>query len=163
MQLFCDLDGVLADFDTHYEAVTGIPADKTSDNVEWDKIAKGHFYRDLPPMPDAWLLWQYIAPFKPIILSGVPYSIPHAASDKAEWVASHLGDVEIRCCFSKDKCIHAKPGDVLIDDWEKHKQKWIEVGGIWITHHSAAETISELIKLTMQLVPTKPEVTNEQQ
>ena len=40
--------------------------------------------------------------------------------------------------------MHAAPGDVLIDDWEKYKSLWLDVGGVWITHRSAAETADEL-------------------
>jgi hypothetical protein len=49
------------------------------------------------------------------------------ADNKRVWVARHLGDhVEVRCCWSRDKCKHATPGDVLIDDWVKYGNLWIE-------------------------------------
>jgi hypothetical protein len=37
MQLFVDMDGVLADFDAHYEAVFGVRASKELDNIDWDR------------------------------------------------------------------------------------------------------------------------------
>jgi hypothetical protein len=40
--------------------------------------------------------------------------------------------------------IHASPGDILIDDWEKYRDLWIAKGGVWITHRSAVETIVAL-------------------
>ena len=50
-----------------------------------------------------------------------------------------LGDhVEVRCCSSKEKCLHAAPGDVLIDDCAKYRNLWVEKGGVCITHRSAA-------------------------
>jgi hypothetical protein len=52
--------------------------------------------------------------------------------------------VEVRCCRLSQKSLHAKPGDVLIDDWEKYRRLSRKAGGRWITHRNAAETISEL-------------------
>ena len=53
MQLFVDLDGVLADFDSHYDALFGGRPDKKDDSVDWKAIAKADkFFFNLPPMPD---------------------------------------------------------------------------------------------------------------
>ena len=32
-------------------------------------------------------------------------------------------------------------------DWEKYKSLWMDKGGVWITHRSAAETADELTLL----------------
>lgn len=139
------MDGVLADFDSGYELAFGVRPSTKADNVDWQKVrARKDFYLNLPPMPDMPLLWAYVAQFKPIILTGIPRSVEEAASNKIAWVRKNLGDVEIRCCLSREKYLHATPGDVLIDDWEKHKRLWISAGGVWITHRNAAETIREL-------------------
>ncbi len=146
MQIFVDMDGVLADFDAHHEAVFGVRSDKMADNVDWDVVrAVTGFYRDIPPMADLPALWAVLGRHSPIVLTGVPRSVEEAANNKRAWVREHLGsDIEVRCCRSSEKCQHAKPGDLLIDDWEKYKALWIDAGGRWITHRSAAETIQEL-------------------
>ena len=146
MQLFVDMDGVLADFDAHHEAVFGVRSDKLADNVDWSAVrARPGFYLHIPPMPDMDVLWAHIAPFRPIVLTGVPDSVPEAPDNKRAWVLKHLGAaVEVRCCRSRDKCLHAAPGDILIDDWDKYRDLWIAKGGRWITHRSAAETIQVL-------------------
>ena len=103
------------------------------------------FYFDIPPMADMEALWRRIERHRPIVLTGVPKEVAEAADNKRAWVARHLGDqVEVRCCRSREKCLHAAPGDVLIDDWEKYRHLWIEAGGIWITHRGATETSAEL-------------------
>jgi 5'(3')-deoxyribonucleotidase len=149
MQLFVDMDGVLADFDGHHETVFGIRSDKALDNVRWDRVhAVNGFYRDLPPMPDMHELWDRIAHHNPIVLTGVPTKVPAAADDKRAWARKHLGDhVEVRCCRSVEKCLHARPGDILIDDWEKYRALWVGAGGVWITHLSAGQTADELTRL----------------
>ena len=67
------------------------------------------------------------------------------ADDKRAWVARRFGEsVPVICCASKDKAKYGQPGDILIDDWEKHKAKWLKMGGIWITHTDAVSTINQL-------------------
>lgn len=148
MNLFVDMDGVLADFDTHHEAVFGFRSDKLLDNVDWKAVRDTpDFYLNIPPMPDLPLLWSFIEPFRPIILTGVPWSVKEAASNKQAWVDRHLPGTEIRCCLSKEKYLHAQTGDILIDDWDKYRHLWVEAGGRWITHISATNTIEALKQL----------------
>lgn len=151
MQLFCDLDGVLADFDAHHESVFGTRSCKVADNVDWKAIrAIPSFYADIPPMIDMPILWAAIKPMKPIILTGVPATVEEAPSNKRTWVEKHLGkNVEVICCRSSEKCHQAKVGDVLIDDWNKYKHLWVERGGRWITHTSAHDTIHQLVELDL--------------
>lgn len=149
MQLFVDMDGVLADFDGHHAAVFGMRADKLIDNVDWSKV-KGvtDFYLNIPPMSDLKVLWDFIGPLKPIVLTGVPAEVEIAADNKRAWGRRHLGaHVEVRCCLSKEKSLHARAGDILIDDWEKYRHLWEAKGGRWITHTSSENTILDLKRL----------------
>lgn len=142
MQLFVDMDGVLADFDTHHEATFGFRSCKIADNVDWKAVREvADFYLHIPPMADFDQLWPRIQPYKPVVLTGVPSSVPEAAGNKRAWVAKHIGThVEVISCPSRHKSLHASAGDVLIDDWEKYKNLWLAKGGRWITHTSAADT-----------------------
>lgn len=155
MQLYIDMDGVLADFDRHHETVFGVRSDKLLDNVDWKAVraVKG-FYADIPPMADMPELWGFVSRLtpKPIVLTGVPLSVEEAPANKRGWVKHHLGEnVEVRCCRSSEKSLHAAPGDILIDDWEKYRDLWIAKGGRWITHRSANDTISQLLELGVGL------------
>lgn len=140
------MDGVLADFDSHHEAVFGFRSCKLADNVDWGRVrAVKTFYLDMPPMPDFDALWKRIGCYRPIVLTGVPWSVEEAASNKRAWVAKHIGPaVEVRCCQSKNKSMHCSPGDVLIDDWEKYRSLWVDAGGRWVTHVDAEETSRRL-------------------
>lgn len=149
MQLFVDMDGVLADFDAHHERVFGRRPDKKADNVDWEAVRMTPgFYANIPAMSDMPILWRYVLRYRPIVLTGVPSSVEEAPENKRRWIRQYLGgDVEVRCCRSAEKCLHAQPGDVLIDDWEKYRPKWEASGGVWVTHISARKTIEALGEL----------------
>lgn len=149
-QFFVDMDGVLADFDTHHENVFGLRPNKQTDNiVDWSHVNNHeNFFSNIPPMPDMRELWEYVSVYQPIILTGVPKSVQSASNNKESWVRKHLGpDIEIRCCLSKEKCLHANPGDILVDDWTKYQHLWLAKGGVWITHTSARDTIEQLQRM----------------
>lgn len=147
MQLFVDMDGVLADFDLGYRTAFNADASKEIDNVDWKLVTKRKgFYADLTPMPDFEELWSFVSKFNPIILTGIPFSVKEAEANKRAWVDKYIGkDQPMIACLSKDKSLHMKnKGDIIIDDWEKHKAIWIERGGRWITHINAKTSISLL-------------------
>lgn len=152
MTLYLDLDGVLADFDAHHEAVLGRRPDKIKDDVDWDEVRRvRNFYESIPPMADMEELWRAVEHLRPVVLTGVPLpeKVPEAADNKRSWVRKHLGPhVRVICCLAREKCAYAQdfPGqpNVLVDDWEKHKGKWVAAGGVWITHTSARTTIRQL-------------------
>jgi hypothetical protein len=144
--LFVDMDGVLADFDTGHERLTGVRSDKLLDNADWKAVeADKMFYAKLPPMPDLHVLWSYVRRYRPTVLTGLPKTVQGAEHQKRAWIATYIGpDVPVICCASKDKCLYAMPGDILIDDWEKYQHLWVAKGGAWITHRSAEDTITQL-------------------
>jgi hypothetical protein len=143
--LFVDMDGVLADFAQHHQAVFGWRPDK-EDNLDWAAVREvDDFYLNIPPMADLPLLWARIEPYRPIVLTGVPKEIAEAPTNKRAWVSKYLGPkVEVRCCQTSEKWRHAQRGDILIDDSEKYRESWVKAGGIWITHRSAEGTIALL-------------------
>lgn len=145
-KLYVDMDGVLADFDSHYAATFGVRPDKVADNVDW-KAVRGvkNFYRDIPPTWDMWVLWEYIERYRPTVLTGIPKSVAEAADNKRSWVAKNLGpEVPVITCLSREKSAHAERGDILIDDWDKYRALWEKAGGKWITHENAFNTIEAL-------------------
>ena len=156
MQLFLDLDGVLADFDAHYDAhFAPLPRRDTwhghgDPPRMWKNIRSlKTFYRDMPMMPDAMTLWRAVAHLDPIILTGVPYQqVPEAEQHKREWMRLHFGaDVKVVCCKSRDKRLYGKPGDVLVDDWLKYREHWEAMGGTFVLHETALKTIDALWKM----------------
>ena len=145
-RLFVDMDGVLADFDTGYRNLFGDKSDKELDNVDWKRIRDhGGFFESLPPMHDFDHIWQAVEPFNPTIITGCPEDVEEAYANKLAWVHKNIGThISMIGCKSRDKCLYGKPGDILIDDWEKYMHLWRGMGGHWITHISAESSVKQL-------------------
>ena len=147
MQIYCDMDGVLADFDAHYLRIFGYVPTRPG-GTDW-KAVRAHpgFYATIPPMPGLSALWNRLSPHGPIVLTGLP-SWPHAEAEKREWINRHLPPrTHVICCRAADKHQFCRPGDLLIDDYPRHKQRWLDAGGVWITHVSAQSTCAQLTAL----------------
>lgn len=151
--IFIDLDGVLADFDRFYFEHFGVRLNRqmTEDPPNFRKniLGYGRFYYDLPLMPDAMALWDGVKRLHPApaILTGVREDAAESscADDKRAWVAKHLGpDVPVFTSRSKDKRVHGKPGDILVDDWFKYQPLWEDMGGIFILHTSTADSLPKI-------------------
>ena len=154
MQLFLDCDGVLADFDTYVEPIVGEETNFAGVQRDvpgmWEKIyAHDDFYARLPLMADAMELFEAVQHLNPIILTGVPrYKLDEgwSARQKLKWADQYFPDLEIITCLSANKRDHMEAGDVLVDDNLQYKDLWVEHGGIFIHHRSAASSIAELRK-----------------
>jgi hypothetical protein len=139
-QLYLDLDGVLADFDTHCQKCFGIDMNRNGPEPKgiWQLIREHpNFYAELPLMPGAIELYASACALHPhpIILTGIPWSIEEAEQNKRDWVADHIDpNVEVICCGSKFKRDYCRPGDVLVDDWDKYQSAWEEAGGIFLRY-----------------------------
>ena len=146
MSLYCDLDGVLADFDGYYQRAFGADPRGGSGVVDWDALRLlGDFYADVPLLPDGRLLWNQMASWEPIVLTALPYSIPEVADYKRNWVRRHLGeDIKVICCKSRTKHLYARPGDVLVDDRDVDREAWVAAGGVFVPYRSARQVVDVL-------------------
>lgn len=148
--IYCDLDGVLVDFSGGLSAITGKEYPKRGEyelgSEEWDVVDKGHFFRDLPWISGGKELWEMLAPYNPVILTGLPRG-KTAKGDKKAWVYRELGHgVKVICCKSRDKKNYAKPGDILIDDREDNIRAWEEVGGVGVLWKGRLEDLAGVIR-----------------
>lgn len=157
-KIFVDLDGVLADLDKHVLELTGktflqLRKDDNDDgfqNFVDSQREEGYtIFDDLPLMPDAQQLWDYIVKYKPSILTATGSPEDKAAAEKIRWVMKNLSGYNkihiVKQSILKAK--YAQPNHILIDDRMKSIAPWREAGGIGIEHKSAADTISQLKSL----------------
>ncbi|CAM9672403.1 unnamed protein product [Laminaria digitata] len=144
-KVFCDMDGVLVDFDKGCVAVMGTTPDQLSKKNMWRGLANARsFYEHLDWMSDGQDLWNNIVDLHPTILTGLPMG-KWAEPQKRKWCVRELGeDVPVITCMSRDKHLHCIPGSVLIDDRLSLQADWQRAGGVFIHHTSATTSLEEL-------------------
>jgi 5'(3')-deoxyribonucleotidase len=150
-RLFLDADGVLADFDEGARRLLGIrPKEyiaKHGRAAFWKRLARArNFYGSLSEMPDARRLFDAVKHLEPTILTGLPIG-SWAAPQKVEWAATHFPGVPIITCMASDKHKHMHPGDVLVDDREKHRDAYEAAGVIFVHHRDAEDSLRQLANI----------------
>ena len=153
--IFCDMDGVLADF------MGGIARHlnkKDFKQGDIDKVlltdagtSKG-WWVSLAPMSDAKTLWKYISQYDIQILSACPSVCSDdraVIAGKKAWVKKHLkpSPSKVNIVQRKDKKTFAAPNHILIDDHIKNIRDFDSGGGVGIHHTSAIKTIKQLKSL----------------
>lgn len=148
--IYLDMDGVIADFDGHFERLFGVFPRTMPSTQRWEKVNNmPNYWADLPKTKKADILVNYLNKYGFTILTGVPHQgCEKAKTEKHVWLKNYYGiETNIICCFSKDKAKYCRSGDILIDDWPKNIEQWKQAGGIGILHTSVEDTLEQLKKL----------------
>ena len=160
-QIYCDMDGVLCDFEGRFEHFTGMSpdqyrekakreyGDKKVDEKFWDIIDHQiglRFWRGMSWMPEGKELWSYIKPYKPTLLTA-PSWHNSSREGKQLWVEDHISGTSIVFKQAKQKSDLAGPNKILIDDREDTIMNWKHKNGIGILYTSTEQTINELKQL----------------
>lgn len=147
-RIYLDLDGVMADFDSHHNSLFGwIPNFDLTDE-HWQKIHDSdEFFYNMPLKPDAKELLAGLRQ-DPIILTACPRTkYQEVARQKRRWVRENLGAyltvLPVIGGHNKPMFMHNR-GDILIDDYGKNCRAWEAEGGRAIKHTSAADTLEQL-------------------
>jgi 5'(3')-deoxyribonucleotidase len=143
--IFCDLDGIFADYLTPSLQLWGFDPEAYPANCwnVWEAlgIAKSDYIGDIDRQPD---FWRQIKPYDwcdalagffddigirwSIVTSPWLFRHPTLHSDKVAWVRKYIGS-HIKCHIIDDKELLAKPGRLLIDDSDLNVSKFVESGG----------------------------------
>lgn len=134
--VYLDMDGVVADFDGHFENLYGVTPqeyeDKYGQTEFWQRVYESPtFFRDMKPM----LGWIQVVKKckelgeKVIILSSPSRTNqPLCMLHKRQWLDHWFGD-SFPAIFESKKEKYARPGVLLIDDTPKKVQRFADAGG----------------------------------
>jgi hypothetical protein len=148
--IYCDMDGVLVDFNMGYFELTGVDISgqyHTSKSF-WSPIDKAgvSFWENLNWTSDGKELWNYIEKHKPTLLSA-PSIKDDSKVGKHNWVKRELPGTKLILRKAENKRLFASPKAILIDDRLENIQGWIESNGIGILHTNTQDTIKRLMDM----------------
>jgi hypothetical protein len=160
--LYLDMDGVVADFDEYAARTLGVPpsAGIYPDEVWYKLASNARLYRDLLKTSYADKLVfqcsryakQYGYDLK--FLTAVPKGndVPWAFFDKVIWAQDFFPGIPVMFGpYSKDKHVHCRAGDILIDDRLSNISEWFAAGGTAIHHKDFSTTVEQLAHLMPQV------------
>ena len=169
MVIYCDLDGVLTNFDKSFENVFGVPPEigfkQYSKEEIWDAInSTTNFWKDMAWQPGGKELWGFIKDKNTKLLTTPAHSVLSCEDDKSDWCKEELGE-EYQVIFSSSKEDYATEDSVLIDDSKDNIEKFKNAGGHTILHTSAEDSIKKLSHLLSKyadyLPATAPIITDD--
>ena len=155
--IYCDMDGVLVDFDKGYKALTGketTHVDVQGKNEFWGtfrnglegrKMSEKDYWANLQWMPDGKDLWNHIKQYKPTLLSA-PSRDPQSRWGKRIWVKKNIPGTPLILAYAESKKNYANKTAILIDDRISNINDWNAAGGIGILHTSTETTLEKLSK-----------------
>jgi len=161
--IYCDMDGVLTDFEAQFDHYYGTNPREYSQLKGPELMKKAvndvglDFWAKMPLFPGALELWSYISKYQPIILSS-PSTFKYAKQGKNIWIANNLKPAPSEILYKqtghKEEAIQGLPEadikkSILIDDYYRNLAPWKEIGGIGITHRSTEQTINILKKFRL--------------
>ena len=163
-RIYCDMDGVLCNFEQAAEKAVGMPLSQWAKEPnkkfktirdKWKPIMNTrNFWSGLPWNPGGQRLWSFIRKYDPYILSAYVEQTtdPNCIPGKSKWARTRLGmsGSKVNLVKRKEKQNFAKVGGmptILIDDYAKNISQFKARGGIGILHTSTSNTISQLKKL----------------
>lgn len=147
-EIYCDMDGVLCDFDSQFDHYFG---ESVKDYIEEKGIksfenavnkAGEEFWTTMPFLAGGKELWQRIGKQGVTILSS-PGEFEGAKSGKIKWIKENLRPAPKKIIFKQTGQKHteiAGKGEeaikksVLIDDYSKNLKPWESTGAIGIKH-----------------------------
>jgi hypothetical protein len=156
-EIYCDMDGVLRDFDSqfdHYfgESVKEYIADKGIKSFENAINEAGKdFWTTMPMLAGAKELWQRIGKYGVTILTS-PGEFEGAKEGKIKWIRENLRPAPKKVIFKQTGQKHTEiqgkseeeiKKSVLIDDYEKNLKPWESIGATGIKH--SADTLQNTL------------------
>lgn len=157
-QIYCDMDGVLTDFEKRFvtllreegpkyyskAVIAQVTRPKHFEKLEgqeefWrfiDQYIGLEFWSEMEWMPNGKALWEFIQPYSPIILTS-PSEDNTSRLGKRLWVKNHIAEIydtfqapPVEFRFGEAKSDFANENAILIDDKPSNLEAFASKGGI---------------------------------
>ena len=136
-QIYCDMDGVLTNFEGRFDHFTGMnPQEYEKEHgtpAFWDLIDNKigvRFWVGMGWMPQGKALWDFIKPYQPHLLTS-PSRNDTSRLGKNLWSRNNLDPKpKVIFAYSADKQRYANDKSILIDDKKSNINEWKAAGGI---------------------------------
>jgi len=138
-KIYCDMDGVLTDFESRFEHYTGMNPQvyekEKGTPAFWELIDNTvgvKFWVGMDWMPAGQQLWDFIKPYQPDLLTS-PSRHNNSRLGKNLWVKNNVNPKpKVIFAYSKAKQRYANENSILIDDKPSNIDEWAAKGGIAI-------------------------------
>lgn len=138
-KIYCDMDGVLTNFEGRFEHFTGKHPQEYEKEFGvkqfWHLIdvkVGVRFWIGMDWMPRGKELWNFIQPYNPDLLTS-PSRDNNSRLGKNLWVKNNLNPKpKVIFAYSKVKQRYANENSILIDDKPSNINEWTSKGGIAI-------------------------------
>lgn len=160
--IYIDMDGVLADFNRKAQEILGATEQDNQSAAQagrwppeqWRRLTQdSYFYRHLPKTAQADQIMAWAQRFEQElgwrlrVLTAVPKDndMPEAFHDKILWIQDHYPGTRVWFGpYSRDKKLHCKAGDLLVDDRADNCRDWQAAGGRVIRARDLDQAVWEL-------------------
>lgn len=160
IQIYCDMDGVLCDFDERFDHFYGVPpreySNEKGSQAFQDAVNKAgiDFWSKMNWMPGGQELWSIIGKYDPYILTS-PSKFQFAKEGKIKWIETHLNPKPKKVLFAQTGNKHSEmktnpKSSILIDDYWPNLAPWKAEGGIGIMHKDINRTKDILSKFRIK-------------
>jgi len=150
-KIFCDMDGVLCDFDARFKSIN---PEKLSPSQYTNKYGTDKFWSIIDSegvkfwvgikwMSDGKELWDYIKQYNPTLLSA-PSRAPSSRLGKRLWVKNNIPGTKLVLASASKKQNYSGTNRILIDDRPDNIEQWRSKGGIGILHTNTTDTLKKL-------------------
>lgn len=164
LEIFVDMDGVLADLFNHVGQLHDVEHYNQMTNDQWEKFFKTanaeELFANLPMFPTANALLELTQRYGGynILSSPLNYDKKSSIEGKRAWLQQHITVPAKKVIFEHEKYLYAKQPNglpnILIDDYGVNIKKWNAAGGIAIKYQADQDSLADLEDQLRQAVYT---------
>ena len=159
-KIYCDLDGVLANFITGIMSTLNISKEPTQDEIEEFlstlEVNSINWWSNLDWQYNGKQLWEILKYLNTEILTACPSQCKmhqNVIKGKKLWCKKNLNLTSgINVTTRRGKTRFAAPNHILIDDYIKNCNEWKAAGGFAIHHIDSRRTVKELKDKLLELL-----------